>query len=333
MDNNLVEICSTTHYNKCNKHNDIYIRKNLPCPYPNCENGIKEDKFIDFEYKIQDKKITKEIKHLYTRKKFKGIENDYKYIWLKEDDLFPSISNIIVNEVHVINKWNIIESIYHYTKLDNLYSILNSNELWLTEYTAQTDSIEVVFGFDLFSKYDKNDINISKKLFSKNLSFFLTCFSYESECRTLFNLYSDYSQGVSIEFDSNFNIDNNFWYSDDQLLQLMPVIYDDQIQRKIVDYCIYLFNVSEKWIDMSKDTFNNKNELITKYKRKEVIKISFKNKMEELLSFFKHYSYKDEREVRWLYRKDDEFINEYYGECLNKRSDERTKKHIILQLI
>ena len=314
-------------YNKCKKHKDSYINRSLPCPYPNCEYGIKEDSFIESMPTFKDNKLTKQYNHIYNRKEFKGIDGSIKYIWLREKDSYPSISNIVFNEIGIVNNCGKVESIYHYTTIENLYSILNSNELWLTEYISTKDSLEITHGFDLFSEFDINRINIVKKLSSKDLSFFLSCFSYESNCRTLFNLYADCSKGVSIEFDSNFNIKNNFWYSDAQLLRLMPVVYNDEIKEKIIKYCNYLLDISKQWIDLDKDCFDYKNELISKTERKEIVTTFFKNDMEELLSFFKHKSYEDEREVRWLYKKDNEYINERYGKPLLGVREKGKKKY------
>lgn len=319
MNNSIPKIYGLTGYsNKCKLHNDIYINRGLPCPYPNCENGIREsNKFSKIhDYRFINNKY-EEKQDIYLRKEFKGINGDSKYIWLIESDPFPSISNIIFNEISIINKIDIGKTIFHYTKLENLYSILDSNELWLVQYDMQEDTQEVIYGFELFNKSIDCRVDISKRFNSKRLNFFLTCFSFESEYKYLFDNYADNSKGVSIEFFLN----PSFWFSDIQFLHLMPVIYDNDIQKEIIEYCKYLFEVSENWIKESNDWFVKKNELVSKEERIKITKELFVSLMEELLPFFKHYEFKEEKEVRWLYKIDKDFFDKHIGETLDVRKN------------
>ncbi len=287
----------------CELHNDLYIQKRLPCPYPNCVNGVDSDRFnLIYNYKlIKNELVIK--KHSYIRKHFKGINGNDKYIWLNEKDFYPSLHDIIFNEVFIINKVNTNKTIYHYTNLKNLFSILESNELWLTQYDSLEDKEEILHGFKLYDSFNNNNVCLLDNLSSKDLTFFISCFSYDSNNKYLFKNYADNFKGIAIEF----YIKPEFWFSDAQFMNLMPVIYDDNTKKKIINYCNYLFDLSKKWICQSD---NNRINMLTE---------SYKNIMEELVSFFKKTSYKEEKEVRWLYKKDQKFIKEYWGKVLKVR--------------
>jgi hypothetical protein len=308
VNNSILEISAfRNEINLCKLHNDYSKNVNLPCAFPNCKYGIKENKFAYiYNVNIVNKEL-KEKKHIYTRKKFKGIKDDIKYIWLRENEIYHPLYNIIFDEVFVINKIDIKKTLFHYTKLENLYSILNSNELWLTQYDCLSDEKEITYGYNLFREY-KIFNDIDKRLNSNNLNYFLACFSFESNYEYLFTNYADDSKGVSIEF----NFEPNFWFSEPQFLYLMPVIYDITIQKKIIEYCKYLF---EDFVMI----YNSKEKI-------EVFKEYYISIVEELVPFFKDVNFKDEKEVRWLYKMDKNFINKYWGEILRIRENKHIKK-------
>jgi hypothetical protein len=266
VNNSILEISAfRNEINLCKLHNDYSKNVNLPCAFPNCKYGIKENKFAYiYNVNIVNKEL-KEKKHIYTRKKFKGIKDDIKYIWLR------------------------------------------ANELWLTQYDCLSDEKEITYGYNLFREY-KIFNDIDKRLNSNNLNYFLACFSFESNYEYLFTNYADDSKGVSIEF----NFEPNFWFSEPQFLYLMPVIYDITIQKKIIEYCKYLF---EDFVMI----YNSKEKI-------EVFKEYYISIVEELVPFFKDVNFKDEKEVRWLYKMDKNFINKYWGEILRIRENKHIKK-------
>jgi hypothetical protein len=320
----LPKIQSYPNYSKCHEHKGIYIRRDLPCPYPNCEHGVSSDSFIDTGFPIitQDNTIEYPYSSTYIRKEWKGLNGTTKYIWNIEEDIYPSIRNIIFDEVYKKIKKITSNEIYHYTKLDTLYKILESNGLRLTEYNYTNDPVEIKHGIELLQKIDNKDVvKIVKKLENNELSFFLASFSDEINKRTLFNEYADNAQGVAIGFDTDYNKENNFWYSDFQLLRLMPVIYEVEVQKKILDFAFYIFEIAKEWIYADKECFDYKNNLISKKERKEVLLDDFTRIVEELIAFFKHDSFDAEKEIRWLYMRDVRIMKSLQYELLDVRNN------------
>lgn len=306
---------------KCEKHQNIYTHFHLPCPYPNCINGIDTDTFIDKCFPINNnQKIEFYFSSTYIRKEWNGINGDKKYIWLKDDEPLLFKSNIIYDEVfkYVQNKAS--KSIYHYTPIENLYMILESNELWLTEWKCTNDSLEIKHGLQLTQEFNKSNLNL-EHIINKN-NYFIASFSYEINKKTLFSEYADQGRGVAIEFDTNFydNPSKNFWYKNSNFTKLMPVIYDEETQKKILKYAFNIYEISKQWLEDSKDFYNFNNKLISKKKRKKKIEQYFITTLEEIISFFKHPSFEDERETRWLFRYEEKFIKKHKFNNIEKKT-------------
>lgn len=308
MENKIPEII-TYPRKRCEEHQNIYAHHHLPCPYPNCINGIDSDKFIDKTLSRNfNENDVYDFSSRYIRKHWVGINGDKKYIWIQEDEPFLFNSNIIYDEVFKFIQSKASERIYHYTKLDALYKILESNELWLTEWKCTNDKIEIKHGLQLANEFNKDNLDL-EQIINKN-NYFITSFSYEINKKTLFADYADQGRGVAIEFDTNFydNPRKSFWYKNAEFTKLMPVIYDEETQKKILQYAFYIYEVSKQWLNDSKDFYNFNHKLISKKKRKNKIQQYFLTTLAEIISFFKHPSFEDERETRWLYRYDKKFI-------------------------
>ena len=296
----------------CKEHQNIYTHFYLPCPHPNCPNGLDSDKFIDKGFPVNNnEKIEYNFSSTYIRKDWDGINGDKKYIWIQEDEPFLFNSNIIYDEVFKFVQNKSSESIYHYTSIDTLYKILESNELRLTEWKCTNDKKEIKHGLQLANEFNNDNLDI-EHIINKN-NYFITSFSYEINKVTLFDRYADNAKGVAIEFDTNFygNARESFWYKNSNFTKLMPVIYDEETQRKILQYAFYIYEVSKQWLRDSKDFYTPTKKLISKKKREKKIKQYFLTTLEEIISFFKHPSFEDERETRWLYRYEKKFVKKH----------------------
>lgn len=312
MKETILKINSYYGYNKCQEHKDIYISNQLPCPYPDCINGIVSDKFIDKGFPTNNnEKIEYNFSSKYLRKNWNGINGNRKYIWIKDDEPLLFNPNIIYDEVFKLIQNKSSEKIYHYTSMDVLYKILESNELWLTEWKCTNDKVEIKHGLQLADEFNENNLDL-EHIINKN-NYFITSFSYEINKVTLFDRYADNAKGVAIEFDTNFynNARESFWYKNAEFTKLMPVIYDEETQRKILQYAFYLYDISKEWLCESKDFYTPTGKLISKKKREKHIRKYFLTTFGEIISFFKHPSFEDERETRWLYRFDNKFIRKH----------------------
>lgn len=288
---------------KCEEHCNIYTHFHLPCPHPDCVNGISSEKFADM--------TLANFRDVYIRKSWNGINGDKKYLWVKDDEPLLFNGNIIYDEVFKFVQNKSSESIYHYTSIDVLYKILESNELWLTEWKCTNDSSEIKHGLQLANEFNKDQLDL-ERVVNKN-NYFITSFSYEINKVTLFDRYANKAEGVAIEFDTNFydNSRESFWYKNSNFTKLMPVIYDEETQKKILQYAFHIYETSKQWLHDSKDFYTPTHKLISKKKRLKKIKQYFLTILEEIISFFKHPSFEDERETRWLFRYDKKFIQEH----------------------
>lgn len=312
MENDIPKIHSYHGYNECKEHTNIYIDRDLPCPYPNCKEGIKSDKFIDKGFPINNSgKIEYHHEETYIRKSWNDLKGNTTYKWINENQPLTYIHNIIYDEIYKNFKDKRYETIYHYTTIDTLYKILESNELWLTEWRCTNDSSEIKHGLQLVNEFNKDQLEL-ERVVNKN-NYFITSFSYEINKVTLFDRYANKAEGVAIEFDTNSydNARKSFWYKNLEFVKLMPVIYDEETQKKILQYAFYIYEISKQWLCESKDFYTSANKLISKKKRGKLIKKYFLTTLEEIISFFKHPSFEDERETRWLFRYDKKFIKKH----------------------
>ncbi|QOY55704.1 DUF2971 domain-containing protein [Candidatus Sulfurimonas marisnigri] len=317
MKDNIPEINSYFGFNKCKEHKNIYISDQLPCPHPNCKHGLQSETFIDNGIPYSNKII-------YIRKSWKGFNGENKYIWIREDELIIYISNIIYDEVFQIIKGKSSDSIYHYTTLDTLNKILESNELWLTEWKCTNDKVEIKHGLKITDEFNRDRLKIEDNLKTNN--YFISSFSYEINNVTLFDRYADKAQGVAIEFDTKFDCipRENFWYRNAEFMKLMPVIYEEDIQRKIIQYAFSIYENTKEWLAESKEHYNFDGKVVSKKERKKMLEKFFITTIEEIISFFKHPSFKDEREIRWLYRFDSDFIKEHKFNLKMKKLNDKS---------
>lgn len=291
--------------NNCKEHTNIYINRQLPCPYPTCEHGVNSNK-------ITKKSILNDRKTIYIRKSFNGIKGNKKFIWIREDEYFIKPSEIIDDEIFHYFQYKENIDIYHYTNLDTLFKILESNELWLTEWMCTNDKLEIQHGLEIVNKFCNNKIDINQKI-NKN-SYFMASFSYEVNKVTLFSIYANNAEGIAIGFDTKHdwqNIKKNFWIKNYDFMKLIPIIYDEDIQQKIVEYSFYIHEVIKKWIVNSKQSVNVNGNPITNENKIKGLESMFIAYIEKTIAFFKHSAFSDEREVRWLYTYDNEFIEKY----------------------
>ena len=138
----------TLHYSifpdlRCREHG---IWDGFPCPWPGCPNGIPEDRFrVDplLEGKQAD---------IYTRREWHSLSGESYYSWDGSD--LPNwfgASEVIANEARrngLITE-RFTDLIYHYTSVEGLFGILQSRQIWLSDYSYLNDTRELSHGADL----------------------------------------------------------------------------------------------------------------------------------------------------------------------------------------
>lgn len=126
----------------CDAHGILDV---LPCPWPGCCNGIKEDSFQVQSHIKGDKTRT------YTRRQWHSPVGDDYYTW--EGDNLPnwfSVPKVLWNEVRrlKLGKTVLPSLVYHYTSLEGFVGIVQSRSLWLSDYSYLNDKRELTHGIE-----------------------------------------------------------------------------------------------------------------------------------------------------------------------------------------
>ncbi len=223
---------------KCETHNHT---GEMPCPWPNCQNGIQESSFIGSKlYGLGETQ--------YNRKQWLSIDGSERYSW--DDANFFSLlqaDKLIREEIIRTLKLEPIytnqREVYHYTSMESLYGIIKSHDIWLTDYEFMNDSKEIKHGLniaqnvlDKFGSDYKNIINDrSSLLCSDNLTrISVSCFSTDKDSLSQWRGYgSDSNVGICI----GFNYLDPFWASG--FCQFNRVIYNHDIQEKMIGSSLF----------------------------------------------------------------------------------------------
>lgn len=128
---------------KCPEHGvyDVW-----PCPWPQCKNGISEDRF-NVEPLVEGKEPGS-----YTRREWKSLSGEPYFTWdeVKIPNWF-GVSKVVANEARRQGLMGARppDRIYHYTNVQGLYGIVQSGQLWLSDYSYLNDTRELSHGADL----------------------------------------------------------------------------------------------------------------------------------------------------------------------------------------
>jgi hypothetical protein len=232
------------------------------------------------------------------------MNNRDKYL----NDLFNELSNKISELVEL--KANEVEFLYHYTELNGFLGIFQTGNLWASNAFFLNDSSEVKYGLELsrdfFEKYsyfwDKfyKSQNIfhsfSRTILGSNL--FFVSFCENGDLLSQWRGYSQNSEVISLRFNAQIlkSLSN---------ITLHKVIYDENIQTKIIDYFLECFCIM-------KDYFNKHNIYSIHYVGYWI------NKFRRLIATFKDKSFSEENEWRLIYD---------HSDCDNKKNIYFRKKN------
>ena len=240
-------------------------------------------------------------------------------------DLYENHSSELFNV-----KMNIGSNVYHYTSPLGLKSIIENKLLWFSNSEYLNDEQEICYAFDLVKKVAKEieklddsvfikwvikycNAGISKKnKFSEQESSFIACFSEQSDILSLWNQYTknENSIGYSIGFDRT------------KLYECINKAYSTNFcARTINGKVIYDNNKQIELIKNALCDFNNKYSETKSSKTHNLLKNYFGYLIDIYSLFFKHPSFKDEKEYRIIiianntqYGEDSKFLK---TRCLN----------------
>ncbi|MGD9971333.1 MAG: DUF2971 domain-containing protein [Sulfuricurvum sp.] len=301
----------------CDEHKHI---GNLPCPWPKCKNGILEDEFIDSTLK-GSKEIKGQIMH-YKRCKWESLDGQERFSW--DNQNFPTyyFADKILREENLRTGLEETDysnyQVYHYTNIQGLQGIIDSEALWMTDFQYMNDSQEINHGIQLaesiLRELKSSERYIGKEDYLKIWEKFvetgvdrricISCFSLDNgDSLSQWRGYADKGAGISI----GFNVSEwKFWNKD--LTRLDKVIYDIEQQRKIL---LNLFHIHLTLLDWNSDKniTNFKGEKIEPKKPEELTNYFISQVYKYIISF-KHHSFEDEKEARWVYLEDMNFLED-----------------------
>jgi hypothetical protein len=145
------------------------------------------------------------------------------------------------------------EKLFHYTNMKGVGGIVQSNHLWATDFRSVNDMTELIYGSDLLAselkRYaDESSEDIAKLLnwlsdfygehsntYRNFFEIYIISFSEEPDMLSQWRAYSDHAKGCCIEFDFT---DSHLFTIFDEFspwaLEVLPVIYDESSQRKLM---------------------------------------------------------------------------------------------------
>ena len=238
----------------------------------------------------------------------------------KGPGLFFSQPIAILNNKYIKDMYSMFDNrkLYHYTDLNGLLGIVQSNGLWLSEAKYLNDKEELINGkkltIDLINYLLKNKskyaifrevlMGVINKLETNTFSNNYVCsFSLKEDDLDQWRAYGDRGSGICIEFTRDkekYSLFETF-----NFMRFCNVIYNDEIKYKILHSCIftyYYYFLHDKRYGNKIDTEDYINSITLNLIRNYLV---FKNK-----------SFESEQEVRLVYEDDPlekkDFKNKYF---------------------
>ncbi len=268
----------------------------FPCPWPGCENGCLEDKF-ELICQYSEKNET------YTRRNWESPSGEEYYSW--DGDKLPnwfSIDKVVWNEARrqkIISEKN-PDIIYHYTTLEGLKGIIESNSIWLSDYSYLNDATEIQHGTKLVSlvasemselpRYDS-----AKELFQawiKNIEevqhrVCIASFSSDGDSLSQWRSYGNIAIGFIPKLTIGYASETHF----------RAVEYEAHNQKELIK--LYLSHMCQAYVlDHSMGRLQRIEDVY--FKTEKIIK---------LITFFKDNGFKDEAEYRIAYIEDKQLFD------------------------
>lgn len=221
------------------------------------------------------------------------------------------------------------ETIYHYTSLQGLKSIIETQKIYCTNINFLNDKKEYKYGVDLIRCIIENlkdeDSNILiLKMVEENIDLnfnserYVTCFSMNEDLLSQWRAYANHGKGVAIGFDFKL-----FKTTTEPVLSGKRIEYDEDYHNKtikeFIQIIIQFYEKRKDMIDWEDSTYEKSVAII-------VIKY-----LESIIASYKHPSFGEEQEYRFQYEIDG--INTHKGdeEILFRTSDTMLIPYIELQ--
>lgn len=297
------------------------IQDSFPCPWPGCKNGLVEDRFELKQWGESEKNP------IYYRVHWESPLRGLYYSWERED--WPhwfSVRRTFWNEVRRLGlaPEQKLDVFYHYTSMDALVSIIESDSIWLSDYSYLNDKTELVHGVKVVSSIINEFLGsgISKgqegllrawleKASAPLPRVCVASFSGDGDSLSQWRAYGNIAIGF-VPYKIGIHADQS---------RLGVVQYEPEIQRQLaqiyVSHCLqaYALDTENNALERIPDVYHRFGQVL------------------ELVSFFKDSSFRDEREYRLVYvEHPDLFEDGVFGERPPKHfrvRDGRIYSHIV----
>lgn len=289
---------SGAEYRTCEEHGSQGV---LPCAWPNCPNGTKQEEFEE-EKLYEGQKATRYIR----REWFSPLGGRY-YGWDSSSLAnYFFVRQTFWNEARRLKlvASNFPKVVYHYTSIEGFMGIISSRSVWMTDYSYLNDHRELTHGVDVVQGVIKEIANAeatqeilqliaswSGKLAEVQNRICITSFSSDEDSLSQWRAYGPIAIG--------FPVHPLALHVNQGILQ--PIIYDPEVQRKLIK--IYLHQLCSAYQQDVADTRLDGDSGL--YETSE--------NMLELISFFKDPAFRSENEIRLAYIDRPEFTERFFG--------------------
>jgi hypothetical protein len=267
----------------------------LPCPWPNCKNGIAEKEFEEENFLSGLLKSNSHRKVFHTRRKWKSPFGTTYYSW--DNSELPNwfgVTNTFWREIERQKVFSdyLPDIIYHYSSLEGFLGIVKNKSIWMSDYSYLNDSRELMYGIDVVSsaieeisktKLKKTSMELLRNLADSTKNFrnrvCISSFSVDGDSLGQWRAYGPIAIGFSTTCVAL------------HVNQAMtrPVVYNAETQLKMT--MIYINHICQSYeadmrlkrLDRIPDVYNKADRII------------------ELIVFFKDPAFKSEKEYRLAY--------------------------------
>jgi hypothetical protein len=281
----------------CDRH---FHYGQTPCPWPACVNGTEHDEF-QMERHLFAEEATQYKRHQWT-----SPSGQAYFSWL-DDTWRPSFlasPNLVDREMLRIGVRPPIDPLiaYHYTDLGGLKGILDSQEMWLTDYEYLNDSSELNHGLAMVKQKLREAVanpkyeNVADSfttwiagLDHHQHRICVTSYSYDGDSLSQWRAYGSVAIGFKV------NQALGAWSGE---CTISSVIYNRAHQERYLDF--FINHVSQAY-ELDKKSDSDSERLKELYSGGAHTAIN-------LAASFKNEGFSDEREVRVAYVENPEYF-------------------------
>jgi len=260
------------------------------------------------------------------KEKIKITGDSWTALQMQLSDLITA--NVFTNE-KLGKKFPTTKTIYHYTSLSGLISIIESQSIYCTNINYLNDKKEFKYGVSIIEK-------VIDKLLKENFEIpvlemvnkhigriykherYVTCFSKQGDLLSQWRAYANQGRGVSIGFDFI-----NFSDSIDQFVHGRHIEYDENTQLQVVEELIRIIATFFKerkeiieWADFGYEWLVN------------TVIVDF---LQDIIASYKSYTFREEEEYRFEYTIDGNMIKKGDEEIHFRSSDTLIIPYLILE--